>query len=152
MNLSNSAGGRDGDINQIRKQIDGDDTFFGGHRVRTACGAKGKHIGSRGRTTPQWTKTDIGVRKVLLRAFPKLNIEERQREKAARWARIIHLYYRMNYTYAQIAEEMSLHSPGEKRPYRKVERLLESIKNVGAGLSALGTVRKLRGRPKKFVG
>jgi hypothetical protein len=152
MNFENTAGGRSSDLNQIRKQIDGDDGFFSGHRVRSACGAKGKHVGTRGRETPEWTKTNTGIQQVLLRAFPKLAVNPVQREKAARWARVIYLYYRLGYTYSQIAEEMHMHSPNEKRPYRKVERLIEHIGNVGVGLSARGTPRRKRGRPNKIVG
>jgi hypothetical protein len=154
MNLPNTAGGRSGDLNQIRKQIDGDDGFFSGHHVRTACGAKGKQIGSRGRKTPVWTKTDTGIQQVLLRAFPKLIENPAQREKAARWARVIYLYYRMGYTFSQVAEEMSIHSPSEKRPYRAIERLIERIKRVGEGKETHRGKNKRgrRGRPSKIAG
>lgn len=152
MNLLNSAGGRSGDLNQIRKQIDGDDTFFSSHRVRTACGAKGKHVGSRGRQTPQWTKTDAGIRRLLLKVFPKLKSDPKQRQLASRWARVIHLYFRMGYTYAQISEEMNLRSPSEKRPYSIIENVIRHIKWAQEGRSTNGSgLRRKRGRPKKFV-
>jgi hypothetical protein len=152
MNIQNSAGGRASDLKQIRNRLDTDDLFFSGHRVRKACGPNGKHIGSRGRKIAEWATTDKGIQKVLLRAFPKLGEDLKQRLHAARWARVIFLYFRMGYTYSRIAEEMNLRSPNEKRPYTIIENLIAHILRVARGESANGSgnLGRKRGRPKKI--
>lgn len=58
------------------------------------------------RTTPEWATDDKAVQKILLTSFPKLQTDEKQRRRAARWVRIIFLYYRKHMSYSQVAEEL----------------------------------------------
>lgn len=127
------------DFKQLRRVLDGDDPFMvGGHQK--------SQLQRRERTVPEWTRSDQKVGKILLRSFPKLHTNTKQRERAAEWARIIHLYFRLQFTYRQTAEEIGK-SPGN------IRRKIESIKRAGQGLRTNGTgkLRGLKGRPKKSV-
>lgn len=109
----------------------------GGHQV--------VGLRKRRRVVPEWTRNNKAVRGVLLRSFPKLMTDAKQRARAACWARIIHLYFRMQWTYNQVAEELET-KPGN------VARKIISIKRVAGGFCAdngkdrLGV--KFRGRPR----
>lgn len=85
---------------ELRHQhFDGSDPFMtGGHQIIKTRRIK--------RVQPEWTKSDEEIKKVLLRSFPKLKTNARQRAGAARWTRFIHLYYRMGMTKGQVAAEM----------------------------------------------
>jgi hypothetical protein len=129
--------------------IDSKEMFMTGHTVRK--GGKGALAAYERRShPPKWTLTDAGIRTVIRRAFPNFETNEHQRAMAARWARIIYLYFRAGYTYSQVAEEMNLQSVSSNRPYCKVETIIRSIHRVAAGKAARlgGRLRKLRGRPK----
>jgi hypothetical protein len=126
------------DFKQLREVLDGDDPFMtGGHqstRLRT-----------RQRVVPEWTRNNKKVREILLRSFPKLLTDLKQRARAARWARIIHLYFRMQYTYRQVASELEM-TPGH------VHMAVAGIRRVAAGgrydgRGQLGA--RPVGRPKK---
>lgn len=135
----------------LNERIDSRDLFMSNHSVRS--GGQGAVASAERRAnSPEWARTNKGIQKVIRLAFPHFETNNRQRIYAARWARIIYLYFRAGYTYSQIAEEMNIHSPSSKRPYRAVERLLEHIRNVAKGLNENGNPRKKRGRPVKFEG
>jgi hypothetical protein len=122
---------------QLRKMFDGDDSFMTAGHQRT-------NLRTRERTVPDWTRSNKEVRKVLLRSFPKLLADPQQRLQAARWARVIHLYFRMHYTYKQVSAEL------DKTP-KSIESIIRSIKRVADGRRANGNgLRSLRGpgRPK----
>ncbi len=126
------------DFQQLRTILDGDDPFMvGGHQKSS--------LRKKERIVPEWTKNDKKVREVLLRSFPKLRTDPKQRRQAARWARIIHLYFRMQYTYRQVADELDM-------PLKAMESMIRSIKRVAAGKRANGTglLGSIPvGRPKK---
>ncbi len=126
------------DFQQLRTILDGDDPFMvGGHQKSS--------LRKKERIVPEWTKNDKKVREVLLRSFPKLRTDPKQRYQAARWARIIHLYFRMQYTYRQVAAELDM-------PLKAMESMIRSIKRVAAGRRANGTglLGSIPvGRPKK---
>jgi len=89
--------------------------------------------------------SNVKIREVLLRAFPKLAINQRQRDRAARWARIIHLYFRLQWTHRQVADELGQDADS-------VHNMINGIRRVAKGGRADNKgsrgVRK-RGRPKK---
>ena len=115
------------DFQQLRKIFEGGDPFMSnGHQI--------VKLRTRKRTVPAWTRNNKEVQKVLLRSFPKLATDSRQRIRAARWARIIHLYFRLQWTYRQVADELGI-TP---------ERMHDLIRNIcrsAAGLRADGTGR-----------
>lgn len=96
-----------GKFGQLRKVFDGDDQFVsGGHQVVKSAGAT-RHA-TRVSKTPEWALSNEQVQALLLRSFPKLATDPKQRERAGRWAQIIQLYYRAAWTENQIAEEMNM--------------------------------------------
>jgi hypothetical protein len=103
---------------------------------------------------PDWTKDDRKVREVLLRSFPKLNNDDRHRKSAARWIRIIHLYFRMNMPRAQVLQEMRNEGGQEKVSItlKQVSKIIERIRNAGNGLSTNGRARRSRGGHRQGSG
>ena len=59
-------------------------------------------IATKPRKAPEWTKTDAGIRAVLLRSFPKLredsSVGRAQSKRAGVWMRFIQLYWRQSGT------------------------------------------------------
>lgn len=127
------------DMAKLRKKMDGDDGFMGGHQIKKVRQLFGQ------RDTPLWAASDTEVRKVLLRAFPKLNREKNQRAAAARWSQAITLVYRVGMPYNHAASEMGL-------KVGTLRSLLRNIRRVARGQRSdtrapLGL--RPRGRPKK---
>ncbi len=122
---------------QLNKKVDQNDPFLmGGHGVVSARTYK--------REVPAWAVNNARVRKLLSQSFPKLETDPNQRAAAARWAAVIHLYFRMRYTRSQIAEELG-------SSVSKVHGMIRSILRVSKGLRAndKGPRGKAKGRPKK---
>lgn len=55
---------------------------------------------------PKWVLDDEQIRVLLLRVFPKLQTNTRQRIRASRWAAIIRMYYSSGMTESDIAQEI----------------------------------------------
>lgn len=118
----------------------------GGHQILKTAGAT-KHA-DRMAKVPLWALDDKEVQRIVLAAFPNLRTDSTQAERAGRWVRITHLYYRVGWTSLRIADEM------EEAP-RKIQSTIQKIVNVANGKTARGTIRggtKPRGRPKKIRG
>ncbi len=123
---------------QLGKSLDQNDGFMtGGHQI--------VHARSYKREVPSWTLNDKTVRRLLLRSFPKLATDGRQRDSAARWGMVIHLYFKMGYTRSQIAEELDTTT-------ERIKGVIRSIQRVSAGRRANGT-GKLKGlrAPKRLI-
>lgn len=88
------------DLAKLRKSFDGDEGFMSAHQI--------KKIRGRDRKIPEWALNDKEVRKLLLRCFPTLKTNQTRAERAGRWMRVIHLYYRMGLTNSQTAAEMGV--------------------------------------------
>lgn len=86
------------------------------------------------RKIPEWTLSDKGVQRVLLLAFPNLKTSFKQSKKAGRWARIIHLYYRMKQPSQIVAKEL-------KMKESTLKTTLRNIRRVAKGLTVSGTRR-----------
>jgi len=124
---------------ELREKIGSSDPFMtGGHQI--------KKIREGAHDIPEWTKSDAEIRRLLLRSFPALETNDLQRRRAARWARVIHLYFRLNTPHGQIAQELRL-------SLNKVKMTIRSIKWAAAGKRADGTgfIGKPKGRPKKSL-
>lgn len=113
----------------LKQVLDQSDAFMGSHRIVRPRTYK--------RDIPKWTTDNTKVRAVLLNAFPKLATVDNQRDAAARWATVIHLYFRMGYTRGQIAEELCTTT-------ERVKNVIRSIYRVAAGRRANGTGNKVR--------
>lgn len=125
---------------QLRDAVDSNDPFVSrGHQIVTAR--------SNNREIPTWALNRSKIQAILLCSFPKLKTDSRQRNAAARWTWVIQLYFRMGYTYTQVAEEIGS-SP------TKIDSVIRSIKRAAQGRSANGSglLGRKRGRPKKRAG
>ena len=108
----------------LKTIMDGDDAFIAGHQI--------KKIRRQKRPAPEWARHSKQVRGLLLRSFPKLDKDGKQRKRAGRWARIIHLYFVQGFTYSQVADEL-----GEKG--QRVRSSIQHIHNAARGHRANGT-------------
>lgn len=113
----------------------------GGHQILKTAGAT-KHA-DRMAKVPLWALDDKEVQRIILTAFPKLTTDQKHRDRAGRWTRIIHLYYRVGLTYLSLADEL------EEKP-EAIKNAIRMIRNVAEHGTTKGTPRKPRGRPKKI--
>src|ERR1035437_684698 len=127
---------------QLRQKFDGADSFVaGGHAVG---GKPGTLHAGRVANTPEWAYDDEQVRQLLLKVFPKLATNPRQRARAAKWMIIIQLYFRMGQTSSRIAM-------GLKTTDAAIRYTVCCIRRAAAGKrSDTGKPRgvKPRGRPR----
>lgn len=120
---------------QIRKFVDGADGFMSGFQIGQAKVYK--------RKMPRWVNSDSEIRKILLSAFPKLKTDAKQRTAAARWANVIHYYFRLRYTYIQTAEELAIKPETTRNILRRIKRVAE-----GRRADNTGPKGGHRGRPR----
>lgn len=124
---------------ELRNRFDARDPFVtGGHQILKPRSSK-KQI-------PDWARDDKKVREIVLRSFPKLLEDDRQRKAAARWIRVIHLYFRMHMTRGQVAQEMGIESSQVRDFVRNIRRVAAGRRSDTKGV--LGA--KAKGRPKKI--
>ena len=100
------------DFRHLRGKFDGDDPIMRG--LKTAGNSRSAH-NQRVANTPEWTKNDASIRAVLLRAFPKMNTNPTQRQRAGRWAFIIQYYFRLSFTTLHVAMLLP-HGTDKPRP------------------------------------
>ena len=122
------------ELAQLRKTLDGDDQFMGGHQILKIRRPQKK--------VPSWANNDKKIQEFVRRSFPKMDTNTIQRRRAARWAAVIYFHYRQNWTRLQIARELGLTT-------NIVKNLLLHIKRSAKGLSSNGTgvLGRTRGRP-----
>jgi DNA-binding CsgD family transcriptional regulator len=120
-------------------------TFFDSNdRIRMALSYHGfRRSGGHESRRPKWVDSPAAIREFLIRSFPKLATDPEQRERAARWAYIIHLYWQAGQTRGQIALELGI-------SFSQVHNLLNRIRRVAKGQSAnnTGAHGRKRGRPR----
>jgi hypothetical protein len=98
----------------------------------------------RMRKMPEWMNNEKNIHALLIRVFPKLRTDERQRRSAARWAGLIRLYFKSGWSARSVAEELNI---TEKMVYDTAQR----ITRAGAGLRTTGKPRAgKRGRPRAY--
>jgi hypothetical protein len=126
------------DFRRLRTQFDGNDPFMsGGHQI--------KKIRARERAVPDWAADNTKVRSLLLRSFPKLKINVRERERAARWAAVITMFYRMKMSKSRIAAELKIATTTVKLILQHIQRAAAGKRADSTGL--LGA--RPTGRPRK---
>jgi hypothetical protein len=126
---------------QLGKSLGQNEGFMtGGHQI--------VHARTYKRETPAWTVNGKEVQKVLLRAFPKLATDDRQRESAGRWNMVIHLYFRLGYTRGQIAEELDTTTERIKGVIRSIYRVSDGRRADGKG--PLKRLKKASHAPKRL--
>jgi hypothetical protein len=114
---------------ELRKTIDGRELG------PTGVGFQIKNIRTEKRDVPEWARTNEGIQKLLLTAFPKLKINDSQRKRAGRWAQVIQMYFRMGWTYSEVADAL------EEKP-RVIEMVIRGITRTSEGKTWSGAPRK----------
>jgi len=94
--------------------VPGDQSFMNGHQII--------RIRRPRRRVPQWVFDDNKIRAFLLRSFPKLSSDDKQRKRAGRWARVIQLYFRTRKSYRETAEEMGESLETTHNIIRRIQR------------------------------
>jgi len=110
---------------QVIKKFDAKEGFTQGHQILVRR--------TREHAVPEWTLSDSEVRKVIMRAFPLLKTSSFQRNRAARWARIIHLYFRTRMTASEIAGELGSTRDTVKTTIRNISRVQRGLRADGSG-------------------
>lgn len=114
----------------------------GGHQVIKTAGAT-LHADRMARI-PVWALDDMKIKKILLRSFPDMKTDEKQRKRAAIWYEVIYQYWRVGRTRGQVAGDLNLTES-------QIKDTIRSIRRVAAGTRAdnRGVLGKKKGRPKK---
>lgn len=133
--ISRSRGGGRG-IGELRRLgvLDGDDLGEFG----AASGFQIKNIRRQERDTPEWARTNEGIQKILLVAFPRLREDSKQRAAAARWARVIQMYFQMGWTRFEIADELNIKPGTVLTLTRSIVRTSKGLRANGSGPRAVG--------------
>jgi hypothetical protein len=114
------------DLKQLRRKMDSNDPFMsGGHQI--------VKIRTREKVIPPWATDNREMQKLLLLAFPKLNSNMKQRKAAARWGRVIHLFYRMNLTKTDVAIELRIKRSIVKLIIQRAKRLAAGRRSNNTG-------------------
>jgi hypothetical protein len=103
--------------------FDGSEPFMtNGHQILSphSVGEHGK------RSVPGWARNNKEFQALLLREFPKMATDEKQRFRAGRWTRVVTLYYRAAMSAQQVADETGW-------TVSKVKSLLKCIRRVARG-------------------
>lgn len=126
-------------FSELRREFDGSDPFMtGGHQIiKERKGSKW--------FPALWTKDDEKVQALLIRVFPNMKTNSLERQRAGRWVRVIHLFFRLGLSYGQVSDEMGI-------GVRCVEDTVRSIHRAAAGRQTnnrgpLG--QRPEGRPRK---
>ena len=86
------------------------------------------------REVPEWARTNVGIQKVLLTAFPRLQTDKNQRKHAGRWAQVINMYFRQGWSAEEVAEELN-------QSRASVKMLVLGIDRTSRGLTVNGDPR-----------
>lgn len=125
------------DLRKLRKKFDGDDGFMArGHGI--------KKVRTRIKDTPVWATNNTLTKALLLSVFPKLRSNTKQRRAAARWARVIHLYYRVGMPRNHVAAEIGITRETFKSLIRNIRRAARGRELHGNRLRG----QRPKGRPK----
>ncbi len=120
---------------ELRGFLDGNDSFMTGHQVIK--------MRQGNRETPVWATSNKRIQEILLRSFPNLKSNPKQRAGAARWALFIQLYFRYHMTRKQTAEQMGISVVAARDLARNIRRSAAGKWTNG------GKPAGKRGRPKK---
>lgn len=112
-------------FSELRKFFGADDSFM------TAGYGTKKIRKSKGRI-PSWANDQEKIKAVLLRSFPRLATDSRQRARAGRWVRVMYLHYQRGWTTGQIAEELTC-------TYTQIHSVLQHIRRAFSNRAANGS-------------
>src|SRR5260370_24383330 len=110
---------------QLRQHFDGSEGIMTGFQI----GAARTYM----RKAPAWVMDNVKIQRILLRAFPKLRTDPRQRHQAARWAQVVVLYFHLGYTAKQIGEEMDVPRSTVVGIIRRIRLVAKAWQSNGSG-------------------
>jgi|ERR1700674_3480292 len=116
--------------------LDRKDQFQKGYLVRGAPKSSWK---KRARNIPAWALDNEYIKKLLLKIFPKMNSDRRQRDRSGRWARVIYLFFTSARPASEVADAMGI---SEKKVNDTALRITRAVK----GLRTTGRTRT-KGKP-----
>jgi Sigma-70, region 4 len=108
---------------ELRKHFDGTGGFISGHQIINSNRARGGFK----RVDAAWAHDDKAVRDLLVRVFPKLETDERQRVRAGRWMRVIQLHHRFGHSYSYAADEMKVSVSTVKSMLQHIRRAVKGF-------------------------
>jgi hypothetical protein len=108
------------DFEILRTKVDSKDRFMEGHQI--------KKIRGRVRENPDWAYDNKVVQALIdgAKGLNKWRTNPRQRVRAARWAGVIHYYYRMGLSRSVVAKELGV-------PEKVVNGILKRINRIMKG-------------------
>lgn len=119
-----SATNRDFDF--LRTKIDSNDQFMsGGHQI--------KKVRVHERKDREWAMSDSKIRDLINLVFPLWRTNPRQRLRAGRWNRIIHLYYRTRMSSVMVAEEMGVSKNTVRLTLNRMNRVISGRNTSNRG-------------------
>lgn len=80
------------------------------------------------RELPLGLETDEKIQKYLLKIFPKLRDDVKQRARAGRWIRVIQLFYKCGYSWQEVADEMNF--PSANTTKKILFRIRKTLKGL----------------------
>jgi hypothetical protein len=105
----------------------------------------------RMRKMPKWMNNKKDIQRLLLRVFPKLETDKRQRKNALRWVEVIRLYFTLGWSAHDVAEELQQRNSDEHVSAKMIYDTAQRIIRAGAGLRTTGKLRVgKRGRPRTY--
>ena len=126
---------------ELRGVIDSNDPFMtSGHQIAKI--REREH-----RALPECFESDEKIQELLIKVFPKLKTDSKQRKRAGRWAVVIQMYYRSGLSREHVAAELGV-TPNV------IHCTLKGIRRVLAGRRADNTGLKGQrrpGRPRKLM-
>jgi hypothetical protein len=113
-------------MSTLHSLMDPRDQFIQGHDVKVTSRQYEKYV-------PEMLMTNAGIQKLLNRIYPKWRENDKQKERAGRWARAINLYYRSGMTGRQAAEEMNLSYRYFWDMIKRIRRAADGNRTDGSG-------------------
>jgi len=121
--------------------FDGSEPFMtGGHQILSPHAAVDRVVDKH---RPEWVE-DAAFKALLLREFPNMDTDEKQRDRAGRWNRAVYLYYRVSLSALEASGQMGL-------TVDQFKNILKCIRRVAVGRRCDNRKAKgltPRGRPK----
>jgi hypothetical protein len=103
--------------------FDGSEPFMtGGHQILSPHAAVDRVVDKH---RPEWVE-DAAFKALLLREFPNMDTDEKQRDRAGRWNRAVYLYYRVSLSALEASGQMGL-------TVDQFKNILKCIRRVAVG-------------------
>jgi hypothetical protein len=116
------------ELKQLRI-FSGSDHFMSGHQIIN----RNRSLAGPRRKNSEWALDDTEVRRILKRSFPKLATNEKQRERAGRWATVIQLYFRKGLTLSDVAVDLKMTPKNTGKLIRRIQLAQRGLRTDESG-------------------